>query len=878
MRKAFHYLALAFACVVLPSVSAAGQEEVRIGLSLGRHVGMIRGKCVSLSDGLIATVSEDRTLKIWEYPSASFIRSINLPEAQGDGSRPGRCRFLSRDIVLVANDSGFDYEVRQSRKADRRESHPSNRQASYGFYVVDWQNSVILDRVDGLSAPVTDFVLSPRRDLLLVSTSGDVCPLYDTRSMRCVSSFTFAGERVLGASFAGNDEVVFVSDRRLYRFKVTRFSNAHFARRELVLSEPLGGPVRRKVTQAVFSEDLRYVYLFGREGFLCALETSSGARRDDVVPDGYQTDTIREAYPDSLKVFLNGREELVPFDKRRQRRFDSFWGRQMVSYSLAPTPEDQLPDRLFLYRMSPAPVVRCTADGFDIQYEGRGIWHFDKDHLLSPATGHDAAARLPRKRHYYKEGILEGARDEVVFRYRNVEYHHGVLFLNDRGQEPALNYLDGTTVTTWLLPAEPDDIYPWVNQNHVLVSLTDGTLRWYDASTGEEELALFVTDDGKWILWMPDGQYHPSVPDAANMIEWRYQSLARVDTKKPMDNRRAFYVPGIIEDFVAQLYADTVKTPGIRTLSSLDKVIRIDDVGVDATGGYTILYSLVGYDPVKYGPYELTLILDGKAQSDFVHYPDGDGGIIQVSPGQEVKTFGLGITTIQGNMPPDFFTPSEAAVGRIHTTGIGVADYESVLFPALAGPLNDARDVADLIGGPDLFGKAGKTPPVLLLDQDVTEASLYGRVACLKEEAGENDLAVFFFSGHGVAEDSTFCFILADGSRFDMNRFADACAGLPCPVLLVIDACYSGLMTGGPWQNIAVLASSDKETRSVDGRDHYSRSLFTDGLIREVNDAIGHRTSLTFGDLCRRLQAGSEGPAKPEFKLLSHEIPLLHYE
>lgn len=878
MRGSFFHWALAFACLVLSSVSVAGQEEVKIGLSLGKHVGKIRSKSVSLSDGLIATVSEDRTLKIWEYPSATFVRSINLPEAQGNESRLGKCRFLNKDIVLVANDSGFEYEVRQAKKSDRKESHPSNRLTSYGFYVVDWQNSIILDRVDGLSAPVRDFALSPRRDLLLVSTIGDACALYDANAMRCVSSFTFAGEQVLGAAFVGNDDVVFVTDQMLYRFGITRYSNVHFVQRELIYEESLDGSVRRKVKRAVFSEDLRFVYLFGQEGFLCALETSSGERRDDVVPDGYQIVKNRVAYPDSVKVFLNGREELVPFDKRQQRGFDAYWGKHIASYSLAPTPEEQMPDSLFLYRMSSAPVVRCTANGFDIQYVGQGIWHFDKDHLLSPATGHDDVAKLSRKRRYYQEGILEGARDEVVFRYRNVEYHHGVLFLNDQEQQPALNYLDGSTITTWLLPAEPDEIYPWVNQNHVLVSLTDGTLRWYNAFTGEEELALFVADDGKWILWMPSGQYHPGVPDAANMIEWRYQSLAKVDTKKPMDNRRAFYVPGIIEDFVAQLYADTVKTPGIRMLSSLDKVIRIDDVGVDAMGGYTILYSLVGYDPVKYGSYELTLILDGKAQSDFSHYPDGDGGIIQVSPGQEVKTFGLGITTIQGNMPPDFYHFSEIVLDRIHMTSIGVGDYKTVLFPPLMGPPNDARDMADLFGLPDLFGKAWKNQPTLLLDQAVTEESLYGRVASLKDDVGKNDLAAFYFSGHGVAVDSTFCFILADGSRLDMNRFADACAELQCHILFVIDACYSGLMTGGPWQNIAILASSDKETKSVDSRDHYSRSIFTDSLIQEVMDGINHRKSLTFDNLYERLQDRIEGPIKPEFKQTSHTLMFLQYE
>ena len=107
---------------------------------------------------------------------------------------------------------------------------------------------------------------------------------------------------------------------------------------------------------------------------------------------------------------------------------------------------------------------------------------------------------------------------------------------------------------------------------------------------------------------------------------------------------------------------------------------------------------------------------------------------------------------------------------------------------------------------------------------------------------------------------------------------SDACAELPCPVLFIIDACYSGLMTGGTWPNIAVLASSDKETKSVDSRDLYSRSRFTDSLIREVQGGISRRESLTLEELYDRLLDDCKGPAQPELKNMSHEIKVLEYE
>ena len=879
MAKSCRQIAFA-TCVVLWSVTAAGQEEPRIGLSLGKHVGTIRSKSVSRSDGLIATVSEDRTLKIWEYPSASFKRSINMPEAKGNASRLGRCRFVNEDIVLVANDSGYDYEIRQSKESDRKARPWPHVSTTYGFYAVDWQNGVIVDRVDGLPAPVRDFVLSPGRDLLLVTTIGDACALYDAKSLRCVSFFTFPGETVLSAAFIGNREIAIVSDHRFYRFEITRYSNVHFVERKQVLGESLGWTDRRKVNQAIFSDDMRYVYLFAREGFLCALETTSGTRRDDIVPDGYHAIVRRNDYSDSLSIFLKGKETLVPISERDKKSFDRIFGKYHVDFTLAPTPEDLLPDSLFQYRMSPAPIVRRTPDGFDIQYEGRGIWHFDKERLLTPCLGKDET--LPRPERHVKQGIIETSEEWIRFHLPHEDYKHALVYLNDQDEIPALkSYVlqEGARAFLTLLPAEADGIYRWVNENHVLISLKDGTIRWYNTWTGDEELALFLADDGKWILWMPDGKYHPSVPEAANMIEWRYQTLSKIETRKPMDHRRAFYIPGSVEKIVEQLYENDIRTLDIGKFVSLDRILRIDDVEEDPGNGYTVSYSLVEYDPVKYGSYSLTPLLDGAVcqEQDYVHSPSSGGGEVQIKTDHEAQVIELRVSTEVGNMVPEPFSVSVRAFDKVYVTSVGVSDYESVMFPPLMGPRNDAQDVADLLARPDLFGSAQKDPPTVLFNRDVTEEALYDRLSDL-DDAGSRDLAVFYFSGHGVAVDSTFCFILADGSRLDMNRYADACTDLDCPVLFIIDACYAGLMAGGTWKRIAVLASSDRESKSVDSRDQYTRSLFTDGLIRAVDDYIKRRRSLTLGGLYDQLVSGSRDAAEPEFKRLSYDIKLLSFD
>jgi hypothetical protein len=54
----------------------------------------------------------------------------------------------------------------------------------------------------------------------------------------------------------------------------------------------------------------------------------------------------------------------------------------------------------------------------------------------------------------------------------------------------------------------------------VVAALGDGSVRWYRASDGQEQLALFVHGDHeRWIAWTPTGYYDTSM-GGENLVGW----------------------------------------------------------------------------------------------------------------------------------------------------------------------------------------------------------------------------------------------------------------------------------------------------------------------------------------------------------------------
>ena len=147
--------------------------------------------------------------------------------------------------------------------------------------------------------------------------------------------------------------------------------------------------------------------------------------------------------------------------------------------------------------------------------------------------------------------------------------------------------------------------------------------------------------------------------------------------------------------------------------------------------------------------------------------------------------------------------------GRALVVGLARYDQVSSLPDAV---LNDARDVADLLGSGAYCGFPAANIR-LLLNEQATLGALQGALAELATASGEDDTVIVFFSGHGArlgqAPDETSALVPfdtrlsdLDGSTLSEGELSSSLAKIRAKRLLVlIDACHAGgagVLKGGP--------------------------------------------------------------------------------
>ena len=281
--------------IFLSQVSAGAQEAVTVGFSMGKHMGNIISKDLSQRGGIIATVAEDHTLFIWDYPSFDFKKKINLP---GDIISPvsyGICAInpSNPNIVLIADDTGevfegnyytrqlfgksrkkgkIDYDIFPKFKNKEGLFYDNKAQAiqtQYSFIAVDIAQGKVVDRAGSLSAKIKRFVFSPDESFVLAVSNGEEAILYDAWGLRQVSQFVFDDEKILGVCFLTREELVFLTDVNYYKFRITKNGNNSAAEKELL--------IKRSVKRGY---DLTNVKINKTEGIAYLFDETWGSRKN----------------------------------------------------------------------------------------------------------------------------------------------------------------------------------------------------------------------------------------------------------------------------------------------------------------------------------------------------------------------------------------------------------------------------------------------------------------------------------------------------------------------------------------------------------------------------------------------------------------------
>jgi WD40 repeat protein len=340
-----------------------------------------------------------------------------------------------------------------------------------------------------------------------------------------------------------------------------------------------------------------------------------------------------------------------------------------------------------------------------------------------------------------------------------------------------------------------------------VAALGDGTIRWYRMDDGHLLLSLKVQSDRtNWVAWTPEGFYN-ATQGALGVLKWEvnrgYDTAAEVVPVSSIQKlRRADVLPLVLQQL------ETLRALGIADLAATRLDVKLA-TGADEAPGPRLYVLTIGID--DYGD---------KAASLHLNFATRDA--------------------------------EELASALVATQG-------------------DASK-----GG----GLYAKVIPQYLHDKTANREGIFGAIDLIEQNMSKDvpgqDLAVILFAGHGAIVDGRF-YLLPHGvnastmssikaSGIWANEFQSELADLAQygHVLVLIDACHSGAVTGDgstlasnaellrqtiATENVSVLTSSTADEVSFEDAKYDRHGAFTkvllDALGANANDHLSGLVSTT---------------------------------
>lgn len=122
------------------------------------------------------------------------------------------------------------------------------------------------------------------------------------------------------------------------------------------------------------------------------------------------------------------------------------------------------------------------------------------------------------------------------------------------GADFFIRRLDASGKVSWQIPSggEARALVPTSDAKRFVSAHSDGTLRWYQAASGELLLSLFLHPDGiRWVIWTPQGYYDAS-PGSDQLIGWQ---ISRGPDSQPdffpvAKFRKTYHRPDVIDEYL----------------------------------------------------------------------------------------------------------------------------------------------------------------------------------------------------------------------------------------------------------------------------------------------------------------------------------------
>lgn len=350
----------------------------------------------------------------------------------------------------------------------------------------------------------------------------------------------------------------------------------------------------------------------------------------------------------------------------------------------------------------------------------------------------------------------------------------------------------------------------------------DGTIRWYRMSDGKLQLSLFIHPDGRWILWTPSG-YYDAAPGAESLIGWHLnQGKDKEALYYPVAQFRSkFYRPDIIDQIFeywdevtainrANQVAQRNPITSVTIRGELPPTVRLlspSDGGSVSSNSVEISCAIVSPndEPIT----ALRYMGDGRPVATERNLkPAVQQRATIIIPSADCK-----VSVIAENR----FGVSQAATVQLRWTGakvsaqtvdlrpklyilaIGVGAYSHPEVNKLKYSAKDANDFVAVMKQQ----KAKLYADVqvkLLTDATATKDNILDGLEWLQKQTTSRDVAMLFFAGHGIDDNSGTLYLLPVTA--DPNALRRTCimkaeiqetvANAAGKIVVFIDACHSG--------------------------------------------------------------------------------------
>ena len=832
--------------------AACPDQEPRLTIETGMHTASIERISVDAQCHLLATGSDDKTVRLWSLPTGRLLHTQRLPAGDANSGKIYAVALTPDGQTIAAGGWDAHYDI------DKRN----------GIYVFDAASGGNLRRIGAFSNVVQHLVFSADGTKLAAGLGGkNGVRVYETATMRELMADEDYGDSADGLAFAADGtlyatsydgfirrysrdlkrtaKVKAVGDKRPFAIAVNPVSGllgigfADSTKVDIIDPNDLHRIAAAdtsvvnngSLSRVTWSSDGKYLYAGGRYSAKFGNDWHFPLLK--FLPNGQRTGPLIATAENAL-YSLQPCGDAIAFGAS-----DPSFGFVKSDGSATTLGLSRAVDM----RSKKADDFSVSPDGTRLRF-GLGIGGvkpvvFD----LLGASLEDAPKSIAGLVAPKLEGLpikdfvdsLTPKFGTTTIKLQEYESSRAVAIRPDNagfvmGADYSLRSFDGTGKERWSIDITG---LAWgVNLARdgelVLVAYGDGTVRWHRWSDGKELLALFVDrSDRRWVAWTPTGYYAAS-PGGEDLIGWHmnrgWEQTADFFPAARFHDR--FNRPDIVQLVLETLNeSEAVKKANIgskrkedsRSISAaLPPIVNIlSPIGDSPFSGTTIDVTYSTRSPSGLPIDKVEVLVDGRPvtarglgpqqtstdrRSLTIPVPAKDveisliarSGTLVGEPGRVRLTY-AGAATGQ---PGDNLKPT------LYALVIGISKYSNPDL-RLEYAAKDASDFAAAAMS-QKGGLYGNVVVKTLLDAEVSRGSVVEALEWMEKQVTARDFGMVFAAGHGTTDlQQNYWFLPADAditrlratavSQDDILRTMRSLSG---KALLFLDTCHSNQAVG----------------------------------------------------------------------------------